>query len=197
MAEPRNPGFPAKYRDCDTSVWIKATTSTQVPLLIQDSSGNDIFKVDGAGVVTSAAYETPVLQTATVTIPAADLNTLNATAYELVAAPGAGLLLEFVAAVLLLDYGTVAFTETTDNAAVKYDSKTGVQVSQDIECTGFIDQTADTMTTAQAKINVIAAKTACENKSLVLHNTGNGEWGGSGDSVLRCKVMYRVHTTAW
>jgi hypothetical protein len=197
MAEPRNPGFPAKYRDCDTSVWIKATTSTQVPLLIQDSSGNDIFKVDGAGVVTSAAYETPTLQTASVDISAAELNALRATAKELVAAPGAGLVIEFVSIVLLLDYGTVGFTESADNIAVKYDNKTGVQVSEDIEATGFIDQTADTMTTGRAKLNVIAAKTACENKALCLHNTGDGEWGGSGDSVIRAKVMYRVHTTAW
>ena len=69
--------------------------------------------------------------------------------------------------------------------------------SQAIECTGFIDQTADTMTNALAKIDAIAAKTACENKALVLHNTGDGEFGGSGGSALRVKVAYRVHTTGW
>jgi hypothetical protein len=90
-------------------------------------------------------------------------------------------------------------TESADNLAVKYTDGSGVQVSQDIEATGFIDAAADTATCAQPKIDAIAAKAGCENKALVLHNTGDGEYGGNAgaDTVLRVKVNYRVWPTGW
>lgn len=137
------------------------------------------------------------IQYAAVSIAAAAVATLRATPVTLVAAPGAGKVLQFLSAILLLDYSTPAFTETTDNLAVKYENGTGVAASDTIETTGFIDQAADTVTTARAKIDAIAAKTACENKALVLHNTGDGEFAGSGGSALRIKVAYRVHSTGF
>lgn len=72
-------------------------------------------------------------------------------------------------------------------------------MSQAIEAGGFIDATADTMTNALPKIDAAAAKTACENKALVLHNTGDGEYGGNAgaDTTMRVKIAYRVHTTGW
>jgi hypothetical protein len=151
----------------------------------------------GAGAVASAELAETAVKYAEVSIAAAAVGALRATPATLVAAPGAGKVLEFISAVLILDYTAPGFTETDDNLAVRYTDGSGVIVSQAIECTGFIDQTADTMTTALAKIDAIAAKAGCENKALVLHNTGNGEFGNSGGSALRVKVAYRVHTTAW
>lgn len=153
-------------------------------------------KLADAGV-TSAKLDPTTIQYAAVSIAAAAVAALRATPATLVAAPGAGLMLEFVSAELILDWVTPGFTETADNLAIKYTDGSGVQVSQDIETTGFIDQVADTRTNALPKINAIAAKTGCENKALVLHNTGDGEFGGSGGSALRVKVAYRVHTTGW
>lgn len=137
-----------------------------------------------------------VPQYAEITISSAELLALRATPKELVPAPGAGKVLEFLGAVLILDYNSAAYAETADNLAVRYVNGSGVLASQAIEATGFLDQTADTMTTAQPKIDVIAAKTACENKALVLHNTGDGEWT-TGNSPMRVKVAFRVHTTGW
>lgn len=148
----------------------------------------------------SAQLDPTTIQYAELALTAAVIKALRATPATLVPAPGAGKVLEFISMVLLLDYGgSNGFTETADNLAVKYENGSGVAASQAIEMTGFIDQTADTMTTALPKIDVIAAKTACENKALVLHNTGDGEIAGNAanDNAVRVKVAYRVHTTGW
>ena len=140
------------------------------------------------------------LRYAEVTLTAAVIKGLRAAPAVLVAAPAAGKVHEFISAQLFLDYGgTNGFTETADNLVVRYTDGTGVIVSQAIEMTGFIDQVADTMTTVLAKIDAIAAKTACDAKALVLHNTGDGEIAGNAanDNVIRAKIVYRVHAAGW
>ena len=132
---------------------------------------------------------------AEVTISSGEILALRASPKTLVAAPGASLLLEFVSLVLLHDAGT-AYVETNDNLAVKYENGSGAAVSETIEMTGFIDQAADTMTTARAKLDVIVAKTGCENKALVLHNIGDGEFT-TGTGSIRAKVTYRLWPTGW
>lgn len=149
-----------------------------------------------ANAVTSARLDVSTIQYAEVALTAAEIKALRATPKELVAAPGAGKVVEFVSAVLLLDATATAFTESADNMAVKYENGSGVAASNTIEATGFIDQTTDTITTATAKYDTIVAKTGCENKALVLHNTGDGEYA-TGTGVMRVKVAYRVHTTGF
>lgn len=127
----------------------------------------------------------------------AEMLALRATPKTLVPAPGAGYYLEFVSLQLLFDY-TGAYTETADNMAVKYGDGSGAAVSQTIEATGFVDATADTMTNALPKIDAIVAKTGCDNKALVLHNTGDGEYGGgNAANVVRYRCNYRVHAAGW
>lgn len=130
----------------------------------------------------------------TVTITSAELLALRATPKTLVAAPGAGFVLEFVSAVLELDYNSAAYTESADNLAIKYENGSGAAVSQDIEMTGFIDQTADTITNALPKVDAIVPAANAVNKALVIHNTGDGELA-AGDSPLRVKINYRLHAT--
>ncbi len=145
----------------------------------------------------SASLDPSTIQYAEVTITNAQMVALRATPKTLVAAPGAGKVLEFISATLFFDY-TAAYTESADNMAVKYENGSGAAASQAIEATGFVDATADTMTTAMAKIDAIVAKTGCENKVLVLHNTGDGEFGGgNAANVVRVKTAYRVHTTGF
>jgi len=149
--------------------------------------------------VASGDLDTSLLQYAAVSITNAQIKALRASPKTLVAAPGAGKVLQFISAVIFHDYGSNALTETTDNMAVRFTDGSGVIVSQAIEATGFVDQTADTMTNVLPKIDAIAAKTGCENQALVLHNTGDGEYGGNAaaDTVWRVKIVYRVHTTGW
>lgn len=153
-----------------------------------------------ANTVATAALSKDTIQYAEVSMTSAEVKALRATPKTLVAAPGAGLVLEYLSMVLLVDYGgTNGWTESTNNLAVKYENGSGTAVTGTIEMTGFIDQTADTMTTSIYKIDTIAAKTACENKALVLHNTSGAEIGGNAanDNVLRAKIAYRVHSTGW
>jgi hypothetical protein len=146
-------------------------------------------------------HETRVLAleaqtTATVAISSAELLALRATPKTLVAAPGAGSVLEFVSAILILDATATAYVESSANLAVRYENGSGAKVSDDIEATGFIDQTADTMTTARPKADTIVAATGCAGKALVLHNLGAGEYT-TGTGTMRVLITYRTWSTGW
>jgi hypothetical protein len=140
-----------------------------------------------------------MIQYRQVTLTNAEVKALRASPKEIIPAPGAGRALTFIAATLFLDYGSNALTESTANLAFKYTDGSGVQVSDTIEMTGFIDQTADTRTQARPKLDSIAAKSGSENKAIVLHNLGAGEFGGNAgaDTTLRVRVCYDVIATGW
>jgi hypothetical protein len=131
-----------------------------------------------------------------VAISSAEILALRAAPKTLVSAPGAGYVLEFVSVLLLLDATATAYVESAANLGVKYTDGSGAQVSETIEATGFIDQTADTMTTGRAKLDAIVAATGCANAALVLHNLGAGEYT-TGTGTMRAKVAYRVYATGW
>lgn len=135
-----------------------------------------------------------VLQQVTVTLTASEIKNLAATQKTLVAAPGANKFIEFCSAILELLAGSEGLTEAGDNLAIKYENASGVQVSQTIESTGFIDQTADTITNALPKIDAIVSNTNGVNKALVLDNLGS-EFAGnaSNDAAMEVTVTYRVH----
>lgn len=136
---------------------------------------------------------------AEVALSNAEIKALRATPKTLVQAQGAGTVTEFLGAEVILDAGANALTESAANLVVKYNNGSGVAVSDVVECTGFIDQTADTATSAVPIKDAIVAKTGNENKALVLHNNGAGEYGGNAanDALLRVKVRYAVHATGW
>ncbi len=153
----------------------------------------------GGRLVQPADLAPSTLQYAEASFTSAQIKALRASPQTIVSAPGAGKVIEFVSATLFLDYGSNVLTESADNLAVRFNNGSGVIVSEAIETTGFLDQSADTVTVAVAKTDAITAKSGAENLPLVLHNTGDGEFGGNaaGDTVLRVKVVYRVHTTGW
>lgn len=135
-------------------------------------------------------------KTTLVTLTNANLKALRATPITLVAAQGAGTIVRLLGATLKLSGGANALTETADNMAIKYTDGSGAAVSQTIEATGFIDQTAATVTSAEPKIDAIATYAAASNAALVLHNTGDGEWGGNAaaDVTMTVQVRYDVVT---
>lgn len=138
------------------------------------------------------------VQTAEVTITNAEMLALRATPKTLVAAPGAGRLSHFVSAVLLFDR-TAVYTETADNMAVKYIDGSGTAISVAIESTGFVDAAADAVYFAEPIAGtVLGVKTLFENAALVLHNTGDGEFGGgNAANVVRVKTTYRNWATGF
>ena len=152
-------------------------------------------KVKGKFAAPLLSQGTSDLRYADVLLSNSDIKALRATPKTLVPAPGVGKVLEFVSAVLQLKAGANVLVEATANLAIKYQNAAGVQVSQTIETTGFIDQAADQVTYGLVKLDPITARTGCENQPLVLHNLGAGEFTGNAanDAVLRVKVSYRVH----
>jgi hypothetical protein len=136
------------------------------------------------------------LQFADVVLTSTQVKALRATPITLVAAQGAGKFIKLEGAVLKLNYGgSNGFTETADNLAIRLTDGSGAIVSQAIESTGFIDQTADTISNAEPKIDAIVASASAENEALVLHNTGDGEIAGNAadDNTLSVRVYYTVN----
>jgi hypothetical protein len=146
-------------------------------------------------VVGNSDMDVSLIKYATINLTNVNIKALRATPITLVVAQGANKVIEFVSALLFLDYGTNVLTETTDNLAVKFENGSGAIVSQAIEATGFIDAAADTVTSALPKIDAIVAAASAANKALVLHNTGDGEYAGNAgaDTTMKVKVAYRVH----
>jgi len=134
-----------------------------------------------------------IVNYANVSLTAAQVKALT-TPFELVAAPAAGKALIFMGASLKLTYGgNNAFTESGDNLGIKYENASGVQVSDTIESTSFIDATADTYTSAVPVKDAIVAASGCEAKALVLDNLGNNFAGNAAnDNTLEVSVAYRV-----
>jgi len=152
-----------------------------------------------AGTTASCAFVTSgSIRTDTVQITNAQIKALRATAKTLVAAPGANLILEFMSAVIINNGGTNALTESTANLVVRYTNTTGAIVSETIESTGFIDQTAATISNAIPKMDAIVAAASGVNKALVLHNVGAGEIAGNAalDVTLTVVISYRIVPTA-
>src|ERR1043165_9146717 len=103
----------------------------------------------------------------TFTVSSEALLALKASPITAIGAPGKGLYIEFVAAQIMLDYNSAAYVEpddvtdpenpvpTTENLVFRFTDGSGVIVSQDIEFTGFLDQTAKTITNALPKKDAI------------------------------------------
>lgn len=148
--------------------------------------------------ITTAKMEDSLPQWVQVSLTNAEMLALRATPKQIIAAPGAGKIIELLSATLFFDY-TAAYTESADNMAFKYENGSGAQVSNTIEATGFVDATADTqISVLQNTGALIVAKTGAENKAVVLHNTGDGEYGGgNAANVIRVNACYRILTTGW
>jgi hypothetical protein len=131
------------------------------------------------------------VQYAEVEISSSEILALYTTPKTLVAAPGAGKVLEFISLLLAYSYGTVAYTiGTATNLQVKYTNASGVAVSTVQAVTGFIDQATDQL---RALDKLEASVTPVANAPLVLTLAGANVTAGNG--TIHAKVAYRVHAT--
>lgn len=141
-----------------------------------------------------AANPNPVgsLQYAEITVPTASVLALNATPYTLVAAPGAGYVLQLITATLILDYAGTAYggVGSTEDLVIRFTDASGAIASTTLETTGLLDATSDQIRTFKA---IATDLTPVANSPLMLHLL-NGEVT-TGTSPLRIKVAYLVHAT--
>ena len=173
-----------------SATWIRTGINTATDSQAQSRSSSDVT------ITPSNLAAEGFLQWADVTLTSSEVKNLTTTQIELVAAQGSGTLVKFVGAQLKLNYGgSNVFTESGDNLAIKYTDDSGVQVSQTIETTGFIDQSADTYTNAEPKIDAIVAASAGENAALVLDNLGSDIAGNAGnDNTVTIRVYYLINS---
>jgi len=125
-----------------------------------------------------------------VTLTNAQVLALRATPIALVAAPGSAKVVEFISAVIVASQAAGAWTESADNLGVRYTNGAGLQVSDTIETTGLFTA-AIKATRARAAIDPIGM---LKDAALVLHNLGDGEFGGGNvANTMRVRVFYRIH----
>jgi len=116
---------------------------------------------------------------------------LFTTPKSLVAAQGAGIIVEFVSALLAYDYNTTVYTiGTAGDLQVKYTDGAGAAASSTRDTTGFIDQASDQLSLLE-KIGGTVVPVA--NAALVLTcATANPTLG---NSPINIRVTYRIHNT--
>ena len=151
--------------------------------------------VTATGGLSAGSASNSFLKTDTIEINNTELKALHASPKTLVAAPGADKVIEFVGAVIVMDYGSNALTESSDNLVIQYNTS-GVDASAVIETTGFLDAMADMVAFVAPSGIAGFAATNCVNLALELYNNGDGEFAGNAanDTTLTVKVTYRVHT---
>ena len=150
-----------------------------------------------ANAIVSADVDTGLIQVATTNLTNANIKALRATPITLVAAPAAGSYIQLISASLFLNAGTNVLSETDDNLEIRWGAAGTAAAT--IECTGFIDQAADTMIHAYPAAAAALAKTVVDAKALVLQNNGNGEFAdnAANDATMRVTVAYRVLAAGW
>lgn len=128
-----------------------------------------------------------VLEYKDVSLSNTNMLNLQTTPITLVAAPGAGKALIFLGAQLFFDY-TAAYTESSDDLGVKYTNGSGVQVSATFDSTGFVTATADTHGYVVPQSSLVTG-----NAPLVLHNLGDGNFGGgNAANVVKVRTFFRT-----
>lgn len=185
-----------EYIDTDVATGTSATyinngTNTSCAFhLVGASTGIDSSS-------TGYAINENYIRYASVALTNAQVLALRAAPITIIAAPGAGKIIEFVSAMLCFDRAG-AYTEVDDNMAFKYTDGSGQAISETIECTGFVDAATDAVMPVQPVTSAVILTANGVNKAVVLHNTGGDEFGGgnAGNEVL-VKVAYRIHSTGF
>lgn len=130
-----------------------------------------------------------------VSVTNAEMLDLADTPVELIAAPGAGKVIEVQSVVFFFDY-TAAYTVTgNDDLDVCYTTEANVILTG--EATGFVDATADDMLFCTRVADYSPAKTVAENAAVVLANNSSDFGGGNAANAVRVKISYRIWSTGF
>ena len=121
-----------------------------------------------------------------ITISSAELLALRATPKELVAAPGAGKVLQFMGAVGFLDYNSETYANN-GILTIKYTDNDGTAVSDPVAAANLFHQVDD----CYEEFAILSAETELTvNVALVLsEDTGEAI---TGDSPIIMKIFYRI-----
>jgi hypothetical protein len=140
----------------------------------------------GAGTVNNAAMDSNILKYVDVTVPTAEVLTLNATPKELVPAPGAGFVNIVDSVYATIDFNSAAYATDAAGFTVRYTNGAGASVGATLT-QGFAQAAADARQSVRA---AATALTPVANAAVVLY-ADNAD-PTTGDSDVKVRVYYRV-----
>lgn len=123
-----------------------------------------------------------------ISLTAAEITALT-TPKELVAVPGIGKIVEFMSAVLFLDYGGTQYAGG-GNIIVRTRGGTPITLSQIVTSAASINLAHDNYAIMLA-VNTPVLLAADVNKGIELYCSGDHTAGGGG--TMKVKVSYRIH----
>ena len=125
------------------------------------------------------------------TLSPANIVAMDATPVTVLAAQGAGTVIEFISAVLVYDYDTATYAFGGDTT-IKYDG--GPAVSVVLDATDGFGAGADSVFT-MAALNNAGGFTMPENAGLVITAAAGFTNPGTAAGVGRLHITYKVHIT--
>jgi len=144
--------------------------------------------------IPSRALNPGLIQYSERDLTSAEVLTLNASPVEVVPAPGAGQVLEFVSAVLILDYGTATYASNGVANLLCGSTK----VSTNIAAATLLHQANDAVVWVGAGFQDTAGADQdaieLEANAALKFSVDTGEVD-TGNSPVRIKVAFRVHAT--
>lgn len=148
-----------------------------------------------AGIVGSAELAETTIKYAEVTLTATEIvgtaagDIGHASGAVLMAAPGAGKVIEFISAVPIYDYDTAAYTGGGDDLVIKQGS---VTLTTPIAKADLLGAAGDKI----AQVNALSASDQALTANTGLNLVGTAyTQPGTAAGVLRVKIAYRIHTT--
>lgn len=130
---------------------------------------------------------------ATTTVNNAAVRTMNATPVEIIPAPGSGKAIVDVRVNVKYVYATAAFDSvgSSDDMEIRYTDGSGAKVANDIETTGFLDQSSD-----QYRMSgpVLTSMTPVANAAVVARFATGEVYSAAGGGSLVVQAFYRVVT---
>jgi len=169
------------------------TAATNGQLLIGQTGSDPNFKTVTGDVTITAAGATTLdvttIQYASVDVNEAELEALNTTPMELVAAPGTGKAVEFISAAIFYDHSTADYTTQGDLTIVS--GTTGTAYSDTIAGADMVLGSADAYRVVQA----LSADVQLDlNESVVIQvDNADPTDPGTAAGALTVKVAYRIH----
>lgn len=169
---------------------VSDVTNVATTVISPDGEINGAVVEDAS--ITSDALDPSLMQTTSVTLTSGQVNALFTTPIAVVAAPGAGKVVQVTSCLLQYNYGSVAYTiGSATNLALKYTDGSGAAATTTVAVTGVLDQAADEVRVLPL---VATAYEPVTNAAVVLTLAGANVSAGNGTLVVT--VGYRVITLA-
>jgi hypothetical protein len=169
-----------------TSGFLKGAT---FHLLNADYSLRGLY--ENTGDETTSVWKAVGLQSVSVTLASASLDTINATPIQVIADPGDGKVIELVAITGYRYFSSDSWHGILDGLEVKYDGATGVALTASFS-TGFITGNGSSSTASPSYQTRYAIDVNKASPSEAVYFTSGSNPTIDGDTYFKFDVLYRI-----